>query len=416
MKTQIIYLLLLASVFFCCSEDSDDPNVAKKLEKIDLSESEVQVNAQVQDFSFDFFQEFSKERKDQTNYIVSPLGVSYVMGMALNGASGETYAQIQNTLGFSGYSNQSINQYMQTMRVALSDIDNTTTFINTNSLWLGHGLNFLSEFKKVNQTYYNAVLKDNQPFNSSTADEINAWCEEQTKGVISKFVEPDEISGLKALLLNTLYFKGKWKYPFEISNTKDKLFTLGDNNLTKVPMMCKKVKLQCVSNEEVTLVSLPYGNGAFAMQVFMPTDKEIGINDFLAGLSVEKWNQWIQESQLYSVDLSLPRFRVDFEDKKLKEVLEELGIKSAFTSNADFSKMSDASLFLSWLKQRSIIEVDEVGTVVASVTGSGLSYNSEGYADTLQVTFDRPFAFIILETTTGTVLFAGKVGNPVLKN
>ena len=169
-------------------------------------------------------------------------------------------------------------------------------------------------------------------------------------------------------------------------------------------------------NEEVTLVSLPYGNGAFAMQVFMPTDKEIGINDFLAGLSVEKWNQWTQESQLYRVDLSLPRFRVDFEDKNLKEVLEELGIKSAFTSSADFSKMSDASLFLSWLKQRSVIEVDEVGTVVASVTGSGLSYNSEGYADTLQVTFDRPFAFIILETTTGTVLFAGKVGNPVLKN
>ena len=177
--------------------------------------------------------------------------------------------------------------------------------------------------------------------------------------------------------------------------------------------MCQHEDFQCVSNEEVTLVSLPYGNGAFAMQVFMPTDKEIGINDFLAGLSVEKWNQWIQESQLYRVDLSLPRFRVDFEDKNLKEVLEELGIKSAFTSNADFSKMSDASLFLSWLKQRSIIEVDEVGTVVTTVTGTGMDSAADPN-EPLQVVFNRPFAFMISETTTGTILFAGKVGNPAI--
>lgn len=417
MKTNLIPFILLAALFAGCSDNEDSPNVPKERVDIELTAEERQVNDQVQDFAFDFIRAFAQEREKKEpeikNYAISPLSLSFVLGMVLNGADGETYKQMQEVLGFGGMDNESINRYMQTMRIALPDLDNTTTFLNANSIWMAKGWNFLPDFKQMNQTYYDALLKADEDFDQKSADAINGWCKEKTKGMIPEFVEVDEISSLKVLLLNALYFKGKWKYPFEPSETQMQVFVRKDGSPIRVPMMKMHKVLACVSTDDAIIVSLPYGNGAFNMQLLLPADRTVPIEELLGNLTSEQWNEWKAQEMGYSVTFALPKFDIDYEDGKLHNVLKVLGISDAFTSKADFSKMCNAGLHLSWVKQRSVIHVDENGTEASVVTGVG--GDTDDMPPALQVDFNRPFAFFITEVSTNTIVFAGKVGNPIVK-
>lgn len=406
----------LGVLFAGCSNDEKAPDVPKERVDIELTAEEIRVNKQIRDFSFDLSRVYAEMRDNKTNYVFSPLGLSYCLGMVLNGADGETYKQIQDALGFSGMDNGAINRYMQTMRIALADVDNTTTFLNANSIWIKEGITFLDDFKKTDQTYYDALLKENMTFDSKCADAINDWCKEQTKGMIPKFVEADEISSLKALFLNALYFNGKWKYPFSASDTQQQNFTRADGSFTKVPMLKKKSEtLSCVSTDEVTIVTLPYGNGAFVMRLVLPVNRATTIDDLLKGLTAERWNGWMDQEKEYMATFSLPKFDIDYEDEGMKDIMEGLGVTDAFTINADFSKMSETALSISRIKQRSVIHVDEKGTEVSVMTWTGETLADMPAILPLQVDFNRPFAFFISEISTNTILFAGKVGDPSVK-
>ncbi|MBP3517047.1 MAG: serpin family protein [Parabacteroides sp.] len=422
MKTTLFSFLLFAVLFIGCSDDGDSPNVPKKRVNIELTNEERLVNEQVRDFSFDFIHAFAQKKEngqpELKNYAISPLSLSWALGMVLNGANGETYRQIQEVLGLAEMDNNNINQYMQTMRTALADVDNTAVFLEANSIWMKKGMNFLPDFKQTNKTYYDALLKSDVDFDQKTADAINKWCNEKTKGMIPKFVESSEIDDLKVLLLNALYFKGKWAKPFEPSETRMQNFVCKDGTLLRTPMMAKKGEnLHCVSTDDVIIVSLPYGNQAFNMQLLLPADPTVPVEDLLKNLTLEQWNEWEAQKKTYSVTLTLPKFDIDYEDKEIHNVMKALGMTDAFTEKADFSNMSDVSLLIAWIKQRSVIHVDESGTEAAAVTGVGmLESSAEGLAfPTLQVDFNRPFAFFITEVSTNTVLFAGKVGEPVVK-
>jgi len=418
MKTTLLPFILLAVLFVGCSDDGDSPNVPKERVDIKLTAEERQVNDQVQDFSFDFIRTFvqkkEKEAPEIKNYAISPLSLSFALGMALNGADGETYRQMQEVLGFKGMDNESINLYMQTMRLALPDLDNTATFLSANSIWMLKGWNFLSDFKQVNQTYYDALLKADEGFDQQTADAINEWCKEKTEGMIPKFVELDEINSLKALLLNALYFKGKWKYPFEPSETQMQVFVRKDGAPVRVPMMKMHKVLACISTDDVIIVSLPYGNGAFNMQLLLPADQTVPIEDLLSNLTLEQWNEWKAQEKGYLVTFALPKFDIDYEDKELHHVMSDMGIVDAFTGKADFSKMCEIALHIAWIKQRSVIHVDESGTEASVVTGVGFDIEAD-MPPALKVDFNRPFAFFITEVSTNAVLFAGKIGDPVVK-
>lgn len=416
MKTCSISIIALACLFVSCSNDENDPNVPKDRVDIGLTAEEIQVNKQIHDFSFDFFRAYAEKRDSKTNYVFSPLGLSYCLGMVLNGADGETYRQLHDALGFSGMDRGAINRYVQTMRIALVDVDNTTTFLNANSIWLKNGITFLDDFKKVNQTYYDARLEENAVFDFKTADAINNWCKERTNGMIPNFVEAGEIGGLSALFLNALYFNGKWASPFDASETRQQNFTRADGSFVKVPMLQKESKrLNCVSTDEVTIVTLPYGNGAFVMRLVLPVNRATTIDELLKGLTAERWDSWMEQEKEYMVTFSLPKFNIDYEDRGLVEILQSLGVTDAFTANADFSKMSTAALFINWIKQRSVIRVDEEGTEASVITGTGM-IGSAGPPSSLKVAFNRPFAFFISEISTNVVLFAGKVGDPSVKS
>ena len=209
-------------------------------------------------------------------------------------------------------------------------------------------------------------------------------------------------------LVNALYFKGTWSFEFDEKIRKED-FTSIEGNKSKVEMMTSSQLLSYGEYDGFRMVSLPYGNGAFSMDVILPSEDE----DF--GKAVSRFNAETLRGLSRSLDrakvnLKLPKFTFEYE-ASLNEILQALGMKQAFTVDADFSAMAEKSLMISMVKQKTFIDVNEKGTEAAAVTVIGVVFTSVGPApDPRTVDFfaDRPFFFVIRENSTDAVLFIGQ--------
>ena len=412
MKAPWIYLFTLAgSLFFAACHDSDREEPDTPRRDIALSTKSVAINRETQRFSVDFLRLVAAE--GETNCCISPLSASLCLGMILNGADGETYDEILRTLGYEGYTPTEINEYVRTMQTELPRLDGKTEFTNANSLWLRENYPVLPEFVDVNRTYYQADVY-NEPFDATTLKRINQWCSDHTRGLIPQMIDEIPSDGI-AYLVNALYFKGKWSHEFKKENTREADFHRADGSAIRVPMMQQTVRARYYSDAEVRIVELPYGNEAFSMILFLPADPEqTSVSDLLATLTPEKWDQWTAGFYLASIQLSLPRFQLEYK-KELNETLEAAGIRQAFDPVlADFTKLSERRPYLSLVRQKTYIEVDESGTKAAAVTIGGM-FESAALPDRepLELRFDHPFGFVIREKSTNAFLFAGKIGKPI---
>jgi serpin B len=107
----------------------------------------------------------------------------------------------------------------------------------------------------------------------------------------------------------------------------------------------------------------------------------------------------------------MPRFELRYE-AKLNDVLAAMGMEVAFDPyNADFTRMyGDGGLFISAVKHKAFVKVDEEGTEAAAVTSVEVGATSA--PDNFEMRVDRPFLFVIRENHSGTILFIGKIVNP----
>ena len=107
------------------------------------------------------------------------------------------------------------------------------------------------------------------------------------------------------------------------------------------------------------------------------------------------------------VDLWLPRFETKYE-AELNDMLEQLGMPTAFTPAADFSGMTNQPVCIGFIKQKAIIKVDEEGSEAAAVSSAGVFVTSPGPNPHAVFHADHPFLYLITESSTGAVLFAGR--------
>jgi serpin B len=214
-------------------------------------------------------------------------------------------------------------------------------------------------------------------------------------------------------LLNALYFKGEWseKFKFDKSFTRDATFKKENGWLINIKMMSQNNTLPYYSDEYLSMTSLPFGNKAYSMVFILPKD----IDSFSGMLNQLKepgyLTDCIQSSNMREVDLFIPVFKTEYEIQ-LKETLEKLGMGIAFSKFADFSGISDASLLISEVKQKTFVSVDEKGAEAAAVTSINMCVTSIGQSNKVSFRADRPFLFAIRENSTGVVLFMGKIGKP----
>ncbi len=378
--------------------------------KIILTEEQVQMVDENNQFALNLMREMNKYIT--SNMVISPLSVAYMLGMLNEGANGTTHQEIMHALCFDKRSTQEINDFFGnlTTNTPLVDEQVELGIVNTLLSNTAMGAVFNNRFAASMKGYYQTDLKC---MDFSQTDEVlgyvNNWCNKKTKGMIPQILSHNEIRPTDiAILLNSIYFKAQWLYGFEEEYTSVQYFKTTDGNQVKVPMMAQIAPFDYVEDETVQAVRLPYRNGRFGMILILPKDKELSLNDLLNALTAERWKLLMADMQHVNVKLQVPRFEASTE-QDLRLPLIAMGINTAFSqSTANFSRMlKDPAipLFLNLIKQKSRINVDEQGTMAASITVSSIATGMPG----VEFYANRPFLFAITEKNSNIIFFIGKV-------
>lgn len=407
MKIKLFLLLGVFALITGCQNDDDGADNAKPRKDIALSRAEEVLADGNLDFAFRLFQQVNATETQQANWIISPLSASLALGMTANGAAGNTLEEIKNTLGFGTFELAAMNSYNQKLIKELLDLDNTTRLNIANSVWLNNSLPVNDSFVEVNKDMYDAPVSSVDLNSSKSIELINNWAAQQTNNAIKNVISQVP-SGAMFYMLNALYFKGIWKKQFKTTATKEEIFTNADRSSARIPMMNQQETFNYIYNDNFCIAEFPYGNEAFSMVVLLPTDEK-GLENALGKLTAENWKVWYEQRYEQKLNVKLPRFEINYK-KDLIGDMQAMGIKDAFNSaTADFTSMSSGGdLYLNILDQFNYIKVNEEGTEAASVTnsGGGLTANPK-IPEPFYV--NRPFAFMIKEKSTGTILFMGKV-------
>ena len=173
---------------------------------------------------------------------------------------------------------------------------------------------------------------------------------------------------LRLIVLDAIYFKGAWLNQFDPKETRDLPFTLAGGEAVQHPRMVRAGKFAYRENDRFQAVELPYAGGDVSMVVILPKGS---LDEFLRILSAENFEQWTRGMETRRGTLELPRFKLQNE-YNLKPVLAAMGMTLAFSPEADFSGISSEPLSISWVKQKTYVDVNEEGTVAAAVTGIGV--------------------------------------------
>ncbi len=417
-KIKFLMLIVLVGLLGqSCSDLTTEPtpaSISPDPEPGDITTVDKSLIESTNRFGLKLFKEITAAENSEKNIFISPLSVSFALGMAYNGAGGETRDAIAATLEFHGFGPVEINQSYRNVIDHLTQLDPAVSFNIANSIWYRMGFPINPEFIDLNRTYFDAETRELDFGQPDAADIINDWVSDKTQGKIDEILKPPIPPEAVLYLINALYFKGAWTLPFDTAATMDGPFHLTDGSTVMRPMMATDTVLRYFENDLFGAVDLPYGDERFSMAVLLPKSPYT-VDDVIAQLDDNNWAAWAGNFTDTELKLYLPRFKFGYE-VTLNDMLKALGMEIAFDPfGADFSNMvSDmgllpGNLFISYVKHKTFIQVDEEGTEAAAVTIIGFELTSMGPKIMI---VDHPFLFVIHEHETGSILFMGKVTDP----
>ncbi len=363
-------------------------------------------------FGFHLYTSLAKTDASQ-NVFISPVSIEYCLAMVANGAKGDTYQQMAQTLGWGNMPLAEVNAGFQTLTKRLLSSDPKVQLSLADSLWLNNKASFHQAFTDTNTKYFGAEMRAVNFTDQTTVPAINDWVNKKTQGMIPTLLGTGDVDDTTLLvLLNALYFKGMWTVPFDKQGTTDQPFTLLDGTKHTLKMMQRSAKFSYQEDANLQVVRLPYGDGHMSMIVFLPA---AGVTLDAAAQLVFSEKNWPRYSGLMRQregNLSLPRFAAHY-SADLPAALQTLGISDAFTNKADFSAICDTPSCISKVKHKTALEVNEEGTKAAAVTGVTISTTS------IMIEEEPPFVMnvnhpflLALQNEDGALLFLGQITKP----
>ncbi|SKC10978.1 serpin family protein [Dyadobacter psychrophilus] len=407
LKSLLIPGVVAGAIFGCTNDNPGPDNLPDPIYPVQIP---ARISEGTNEFSFNFLHTLQQTQAPGENLFVSPLSLHMALGMLLNGAEQETADEILKALEMEGVSLADLNNAYKTLINDLPVADSKVNLGLANSLWYKSGFTVKPDFQSVLKNSFNAEATGLH-FDNAAKDKINQWASDKTNGKIKQVIEeiqPDHVM----FLLNALYFKGDWKYQFDAKNTRDETFKLENGSGKPVKMMFAKSKYKTLSTEAYSAVQLPYANGQFNMTLLVPKGQNT-VDKMLTNFNASDWENLRKGWPEANIEVGLPRFTLEY-SAQLKQTLEKMGIQKAFTSAAELGKINaTADLFVDFVKQDTYLGIDEKGTEAAAVTSIGVSVTSAG--PNQPIVCDRPFALIISENTSNTILFMGRIKNPESK-
>jgi serpin B len=372
---------------------------------------ETRLAAADNEFGFNLFSQIQTKDKDK-NIFISPLSVAFALAMTYNGAAGETQPAMARALKLERMSLAEINQASAALTKTLISSDPKVEMVIANSLWARQGVTFKPDFLARNRQFFGAEITSLNFGSPQAKNTINNWVSRKTRGKIPAII--DQIDAQKVLfLINAIYFKGQWQKRFDKTLTNNEPFHLLSGAQKQVPMMSQSGSYRYFRGDKFQAISLPYGNGGTSLYLFLP-DQDSSLKSVLNSLNYQTWEQWMGRFRDTPGDVKIPRFKLDYEIN-LNEPLKALGMEVAFIAGkADFSGMrAQRDLFISEVKHKAIVELNEEGTTAAAATSVGIGVTSVR-PEPQRFTFiaDRPFLMAIRNQQNGAILFIGAVVEP----
>ena len=307
------------------------------------------------------------------NVMLSPASLALALGMAAEGAAGETLDQILAALG-----TQDASELSGAVPEEIS---------SANAAFAAQGLPLKGAYVDRLSEAYGAEWFE---LDADVVEKVNAWVAEHTDGLIDRLLSeaPDPQTGL--ILINAIAMDAKWEKAFKAYNTIEDVFHAPEGDVT-VEMMYQQDFFDYVEKDGVQIIRLPYEGGKLEMWIALP------------GEGAEK----------REVDLYLPKFDLTTENC-LSDALKALGLEAPFGSDADFSGISEVPLKIDEILQKVRVQLDEEGTKAAAATAIVVACMALPQPEeTVEMRVDRPFAFVIADGESGSVCFAGAIENPV---
>ena len=408
-KTEKLMTLLLAMLALtACKDDGEVVYMLPERKPIVLNTEQQQMRDNNNEFAWRLFQTM-QQQQGNVSTVVSPISVTYMLGMLNDGAAGTTRDEIAATLGF-GADPKAVNEYCKKMIENAPGVDPAATVRIANSINVNSakGLSLLGAFVNDMKNYYSAQVEALDFTKGRALEKINNWCSKKTDGMIPGVL--DEINPDAAMyLLSAIYFNADWTEKFDRNDTRSSTFTLTDGSVVTRELMHRKAIAQGCQSELCSMLRIPFGSGGYSMYVMLPAEGRT-TSDLISDMSQQALNDHLNaiNTTPQEVDILMPKFEI-VSDIDLIEVLKSMGIQSAFTTSADFSNMSSMSLYVSMMKQKAKIEVNEDGAKASAVTVAMAGETSPGPVQYEKAEFhaNRPFLYLVIEESTRSIFFIG---------
>ena len=401
--------LLAAACFLLPSCDKIDheenlgPDDLQPIVPIELTKAEQGVRTASNTFGLNTFNRLYTAGKGG-DVVFSPLSLSLALSMVAEGAAGDTWKQFADVIGWGSATQEEVGSYYKKMIEGLVKADQSVSFTSANSYWAAQDLSIKKDFESKLKSNYAAegyVVDFSSP---ATLEKINSWCSDKTDGKIPKML--DQLNPkTQLMLINALLFKAPWALTWEIRQGRDFTGTAGKTK--KDFLYVQDYSMAYGDYGDFEYLRIPYGNGAYQMDIILPHEGK-SLAELLPTLTDMHLSYPLSTAK---VTLYLPKWSTSYStEDALIDILKAQGLTLPFNKDqADFSGISPEHLYISQVIQKTQIDVTEKGTEFAAVTVIGMEKNTAVPVTPPKVTVDvnRPFAYVIRETTSGTVLLLG---------
>lgn len=363
------------------------------------TDSDLSSVSQMNAFALQLFQQIHKSSERMQNLVVSPLSVATLLSIITYGAEGETLSEINNALGIEAKDVESIlsklkmkadkhaSLHMANLLATRPDIPLRKDFTNT-----------------IAHRYHNTVTKSLDLTEEKERQKIDQWCKKQTEGMIPQITDSnDQVT----VLLSAICFKALWEEPFE--DIHRMVFENADKSKVLLPGMGRLTNMMVEDRAHYIALGLNYRSGGYKMLLLLPNEGK-SVDDVLNDLTTSEIEYLLKTNEENTeTKLEMPKFETRMK-QPLIPILQQMGIRLAFTLQASFGRMSDIPLYIANVEQRAYIEVNQDGTEASAATKASMAIGAMGGSEPSYryINVNRPFMFVIGDSQTGVTLFIGE--------
>lgn len=360
---------------------------------------------------------YQQLREEKGNLFFSPYSISTALAMTYAGARGNTAAQMAQALRFV-LPQALLHPAFAALEAKLAGIGSKgqIQLKVANALWPQRSYPFLEAFLALVKQHYGVLITPVDYGAAETARRtINAWVEEKTQQKIMDLIPPNLLTSRTRLVLtNAIYFKGNWANQFDKKLSKNKPFFVTPGEKVDAPLMTQERAYRYAAIGSLQVLELPYVGDDLAMVILLP-DKLDGLAELEADLTAPNLQAWLGGLSRADVRVSLPRFKIS-RAAELKAALSAMGMPDAFIDGkANFAGMDGKEkwLYIAAALHKAFVDVNEEGTEAAAATAVVMNTKSMPMPPAVFCA-DHPFVFLIRDKSTGSILFLGRVANPLL--